>query len=136
MATNKEPRGIRNNNPGNIRYNGIDWRGLANPPSDGAFCIFASPRFGIRALGKLIRNYHFHYGIRTIKGIINRYAPASENDTNAYIEHMCKATGFDDSTQLDLENDDVVLALMRAIIHHENGEQPYSDDELRLGLKC
>lgn len=132
----KQPRGIRNNNPGNIRYNGIEWRGLAKPPSDGAFCLFTAPQFGIRALGKLIRNYHFYYGIRSIKGIINRFAPSSENNTTSYIRAVAKSTGFDESAQLDLEDDEVVVALMRAIIRHENGQQPYSDEDLRMGLKC
>ena len=132
----KQPRGIRNNNPGNIRYKGIEWRGLAKPPSDGAFCVFIAPQFGIRALGKLIRNYYFYYGIRSIKGIINRFAPSSENNSISYIQAVAKSTGFDESEQLDLEDDDVVVALMRAIIRHENGKQPYSDEELRMGLKC
>jgi hypothetical protein len=132
----KQPRGIRNNNPGNIRYNGIDWRGLANPPSDGVFCVFIAPQYGIRALAKVIRNYHFYYGIRSIKGIVNRFAPGTENNTAAYIDHVCKITGFDESIQLDLENDDIILALMRAIIIFENGQQPYTDDELKMGMKC
>jgi hypothetical protein len=130
------PRGLRNNNPGNIRYNGIEWQGLAKPPSDGAFCVFTAPQFGIRALGKLMRNYHFYYGIRSIRGIITRFAPDTENNTASYIQSVCKATGFDESEQLDVENDDVLLALMKAIIKHENGRQPYSDEDLRMGLTC
>ena len=67
---NKEPRGIRNNNPGNIKYNGINWAGLSIPPSDGVFCVFTEARYGLRALGKLLRNYNRYYGIRAINGII------------------------------------------------------------------
>lgn len=74
--------------------------------------------------------------IRSIKGIINRFAPSSENNTNSYIQAIAKSTGFDESAQLDLEDDEVVVALMRAIIRHENGQQPYSDEDLRMGLKC
>lgn len=133
---NKIPRGIRNNNPGNIRYTGTEWRGLATPPSDGAFCIFTHPAFGIRALGMVLRNYNRYHGIRTIKRIIARFAPSSENNTAAYVQSVCKAAGFDDSLQLDLENEAVLLSLIKAIIKHENGRQPYTDAELLEGIRC
>ena len=136
MANKEAPRGIRNNNPGNIRHTKTDWKGLANPPSDGAFCVFIAPQYGIRALSVLLRNYSRYYGIRTIKNIIARFAPATENQTDAYIRSVCKATGFDDSEQLDLEQDAVVIALMKAIIKHENGQQPYTDEQLQAGLQC
>lgn len=130
------PRGIRNNNPGNIRYNGIAWLGLAAPPSDGTFCVFTEAKFGIRALARILRNYNCHYGIRTISGIIARFAPSTENNTTAYIQAVCKATGFTDSQQLNLESDAVILSLMRAIIKVENGTQPYTEEELKAGLEC
>lgn len=136
MTKNKTPRGIRNNNPGNIRFANINWQGLATPPSDGEFCIFTEPKFGIRALAKLLRNYNRFYGIRTIKRIIARYAPSTENNTAAYIAAVCRAMECDDSTQLDMENDAVMLALIKAIIKHENGQQPYTDEELQEGITC
>lgn len=135
MENKKVPRGIRNNNPGNIRYNGIGWQGLAIPPTDGAFCVFTHPFYGLRALAKLLRNYYRFYGIRSIKRIIARFAPSAENDTSAYIQSVSKATGFDESLQLDLESEDVMLALMKAIINHENGCQPYSDEQILDGIK-
>ncbi|MDD4556520.1 MAG: structural protein [Alphaproteobacteria bacterium] len=136
MTNKKIPRGIRNNNPGNIRYNGTAWKGLATPPTDGAFCIFTHPEFGLRALAKLLRNYNRYYGIRTIKSIINRFAPDTENNTTAYIQSVCKATGFADYQQLDLEVESVLLPLMKAIIKHENGQQPYSDQQILESIKC
>ncbi|MFV0627299.1 MAG: structural protein [Alphaproteobacteria bacterium] len=136
MTNKKIPRGIRNNNPGNIRYNGIAWKGLETPPTDGAFCIFTHPEFGLRALAKLLRNYNRYYGIRTIKSIINRFAPDTENNTTAYIQSVCKATGFTDCQQLDLESEKVLLPLIKAIIKHENGQQPYSDQQILEGIKC
>lgn len=136
MANKPTPRGIRNNNPGNIRYNGTAWKGLATPPTDGAFCIFTSAKFGIRALATLLRNYNRFYGIRTIKSIITRFAPDTENNTAAYIASVCKATGFTDYAQLDLESADVLLPLIKAIIKHENGQQPYTDEQILEGIKC
>lgn len=136
MTNKKIPRGIRNNNPGNIRYNGTAWKGLATPPTDGAFCIFTHTEFGLRALAKLLRNYNRYYGIRTIKSIINRFAPDTENNTTAYVQSVCKATGFADYQQLDLEVESVLLPLMKAIIKHENGQQPYSDQQILESIKC
>jgi hypothetical protein len=133
---NKAPRGIRNNNPGNIRYNGIEWNGLANPPSDGAFCIFVAPRYGIRALATILRNYKRKYGICSVSGIINRFAPSTENDTAAYIRSVCAAVGCDADAKLDTENEAVLLPLVKAIIRHENGKQPYTDEQIQEGLRC
>ena len=130
------PRGIRNNNPGNIRYTGTAWQGLATPPSDGAFCVFCEPHFGLRALVKLLRNYNRYYALRTIHSIINRFAPSTENNTTAYIASVARATKFDAHTQLDLESGDVVFALVKAIIKHENGTNPYTDEEIRKAIEC
>ena len=134
--SNNLPRGVRNNNPGNIRYAGIDWLGLATPPSDGAFCIFTEPKFGIRALAVLLRNYKRKYGIDTIAGIINRFAPSNENNTEAYIRQVCKALGRGADESLDTESEVVLLPLMCAIIKHENGQQPYTDEQILEGIRC
>lgn len=133
---NNTPRGIRNNNPGNLRYNGIAWEGLAAPPSDGAFCIFIEARFGIRALAVLLRNYKRKYGICSVSGIINRFAPATENNTAAYIASVCKALACEADTALDTESEAVLLPLVKAIIRHENGQQPYTDEQILESFKC
>ncbi|MDD3669550.1 MAG: structural protein [Alphaproteobacteria bacterium] len=130
------PRGIRNHNPGNIRYNGTAWLGLANPPSDGAFCIFREPKFGIRALATILRNYKRKYGICSVSGIIARFAPSSENDTAAYIRSVCAAVGCGADTPLDTESEAVLLPLVKAIVRHENGRQPYIDEQIMEGLRC
>ena len=133
---NKEPRGIRNNNPGNIKYTGTAWLGLANPPHDGTFCVFTEAKYGIRALAKVLRNYNRYYGIRTIYRIIKRFAPATENQTDAYIKSVAASTGYDPHTQLNLESNAVLVKLMKAIIKHENGKQPYTDEEIEAAIQC
>jgi hypothetical protein len=133
---NDKPRGIRNNNPGNIRYNGTEWLGLANPSTDGAFCIFTEPTFGIRALAMILRNYKRKYDICTIEGIINRFAPSTENDTKAYIQSVCAACGRGADEPLDTENEVILRLLIKAIIKHENGQQPYTDEQIKAGLRC
>jgi hypothetical protein len=130
------PRGIRNNNPGNIRYNGIEWKGLADPPSDGSFGIFTAPRYGIRALATILRTYKRKYSICSVSGIINRFAPSTENDTAAYIRSVCSVLGCSADALLDTESEAVLLPLVKAIIRHENGQQPYTDEQITEGLKC
>ena len=130
------PRGIRNNNPGNIRYDGTPWRGLATPPTDGAFCVFIAPKYGIRALARVLKTYNDKYGICTIAGIVERYAPAAENDTEAYIASICTQTGLHADAELDLHSNDVLAELIKAIVRHENGQMPYTDAQITEGLQC
>lgn len=127
-------RGIRNNNPGNIRK-GEKWQGLAENQTDSSFLIFKSPEWGIRALCRILRNYQKKYGLRDIRSIINRYAPPAENDTNSYIYSVCLALGIKDYTPVNLSDNNVMLKLLKAIIRHENGEQPYSDEILLKGIE-
>src|SRR3569623_1819955 len=77
-------RGRRNNIPGIIRKTATDWRGEV-VGSDSAFETFATPEAGIRALAVLLRNYQRKYGLRTVRAIITRYAPPSENNTESYV---------------------------------------------------
>lgn len=91
---NQRPRGIRNNNPGNIRH-GANWHGL-NPDGrkiDPAFCVFTTSVAGIRALAKVLINYKRIHGLNTVRQIISRYAPPNENQTTAYIQSVAKQLG-------------------------------------------
>ncbi len=124
------PRGIRNNNPGNIDYNPINkWKGLnpKSPELDSRFCVFISPEYGIRALMVLLRNYEKKYGLNTVRQIINRWAPTHENNTSAYMEHVAKMMGVKINECLNLSNRDTLISLAKAIVTHENGVQPYAD---------
>lgn len=83
MNNNKFTRGIRNNNPANIRR-GSQWLGLRSEQTD-AFCQFTEMRYGIRALLVLLRTYRNKYDCVTLREIIHRYAPACENNTWEYL---------------------------------------------------
>uniref|UniRef100_UPI001FF0D158 structural protein n=1 Tax=Pantoea ananas TaxID=553 RepID=UPI001FF0D158 len=122
-------RGIRNNNPGNIRW-GDDWKGLVpeGQRSDKSFCQFKAPEFGIRAMIIILRTYQSKYGLKTITGIIKRWAPPNENDTQAYIRSVAQATGTDADKPIDLTDSRKLFPLLQAIIKHENGVQPYEYD--------
>lgn len=122
-------RGIRNNNPGNIRW-GDEWKGLVpeTQRTDKSFCQFKSAEYGIRAMIIILRNYQRKHGLSTISGIINRWAPTNENDTQAYINSVAKATGVDPDQRIDTSDSRFMMKLLQAIIQHENGDQPYGFD--------
>lgn len=122
-------RGIRNNNPGNIRW-GDEWKGLVpeTQRTDKSFCQFKSAEYGIRAMIIILRNYQRKHGLSTISGIINRWAPTNENDTQSYINSVAKATGVDPDQRIDTSDSRIMMKLLQAIIQHENGDQPYSFD--------
>ena len=126
-------RGLRNNNPGNIRYDGTAWEGLASPPSDGTFFVFTSPVYGIRAMARVLTNYVGLDGVApTVTGLISRWAPPSENDTASYIADVAGKLGVDPNTTLDLGS--YLPELVSAIIAHENFYDPYDPSLIVQGV--
>ena len=84
-------RGIRNNNPANIRH-GCTWRGLAEKQTDREFCQFVTMTWGLRALLVTLRTYVVKHHLHTVREIITRWAPPSDgNNTEKYIEFVEKA---------------------------------------------
>ena len=129
------PRGIRNNNPGNIRH-GAHWLGL-NPNGrniDSAFCVFESPVLGIRALAKVLINYKKIHGLNTVRQIVSRYAPPNENQTAAYIQTVAKQLEVYPDTKIDIEKRGVLTVFIKAVIRMENCIQPYSDETIQKGI--
>jgi len=128
-----KPRGIRLNNPGNIRH-GDDWRGMAPDQPDSDFVLFTDPRFGIRAMVRILKSYE-RRGIRTVSEIINTWAPPIENNTAAYVASVAGRMGVTPSTPVDLDNKDQVVELLQAIVLHENGQQPYNRATIEQGYE-
>ncbi len=131
-------RGIRNNNPGNIRKSAEQWQGLAQDQTDPAFFRFVSMPYGIRAMVKILRKYSASYGLDTVQGIINRWAPPSENDTGAYQRAVASNIGTTTTAHLSLDDPETMFRLVRAIISHENGAIAallISDDVVRQGIE-
>jgi hypothetical protein len=131
---NALPRGIRNRNPGNIRRSGDRWKGLAPLQSDPAFFVFETPLWGIRAMAVILRNYQRRHGLKSLARIIGRWAPASENDTAAYVAAVSKAMHVRPRAQLDLNDAASLSALIAAIIRHENGHQPYDLETIDMAI--
>lgn len=128
-----QPRGIRNNNPGNIERNGIAWQGMAaDQSSDSRFVVFESPEYGIRALGKVLDTYYYHHGLHTVAGMVSRYAPGSENDTESYIRSVADRLGVGAEEALSWPGQKA--AMVAAIIKHENGLQPYDLAMIDYGI--
>lgn len=126
-------RGIKNHNPGNIEA-GAPWQGLADPSSDGRFCIFKGPTWGIRAIARTLITYQDQHRIRTVRGIIKRWAPPSENDTRSYAKHVASKVGVEVGERIDVHDYATMRPLVEAIILHENGAQPYAAAQIDKGL--
>jgi hypothetical protein len=134
-AQQSGPRGIRNNNPGNIEK-GENWRGLAADQSgDDRFAVFSSPVWGIRAMARVLKNYYARYGLVTIRAVIARWAPASENNVDAYARSVAARVGVSPDARIAISSDAVLLRMVPAMIQHENGQQPYSQDLIAEGVR-
>lgn len=121
------PRGLRNNNPGNIVRTAEQWRGMSQDQStDSRFVVFDSPVWGLRALARILRKYNAA-GLLSVRDIINRWAPSTENDTGAYVAAVAQSVGVS-PTQPLLMTDDTLSRVMEAIVQHENGQQPYAPE--------
>ncbi|MEH6353827.1 structural protein [Pseudomonas sp. 3JA] len=135
------PRGIRNNNPGNIDYNPkTKWVGQLphDPAIEPRFCRFDRPENGIRALAKTLLTYSRKHGLNTAAAIIGRWAPASENNTAAYVrsvESALWAKGLGRSGPLDLQTPAILGCLVRSIMRHENGGYPYEESLVDDGVQ-
>lgn len=115
------PRGIRNNNPGNIDYSPVAsqrWRGTVG--SDGRFAVFDSAANGVRAIGGELKA-SIRKG-QSIRQAIHEWAPPVENDTDRYVSIVARAIGANPDALLKL---DMLPAAAGAIIRHENGINPY-----------
>lgn len=120
------PRGIRNNNPGNIDRTAEKWQGMAaDQSSDSRFVVFSAPVWGLRALAKVLLSYQRKHSLRTPAAIIGRWAPPVENDTGAYARQVAKALGVGVDDQIDLQRPEMLQRILPAIVQHENGQQPY-----------
>ena len=125
-------RGIRNKNPGNIKL-GTDWDGLAAEQTDPTFCIFDEAVMGIRALMRILLTYRFTHNKKNIDSIIRRWAPPSENDTEAYIKFVAKRMEIEPMAMID-NSIEAYLPLVKSIIQMENGMQPYDDELIVEGM--
>ncbi|MGE1612948.1 structural protein P5 [Pseudomonas monteilii] len=141
------PRGVRNNNPGNIDFNPRNaWQGqlgLEEGVAKPRFARFDHPENGIRALGKLLINYRGKdgmpgvggKGIDTVLETINRWAPSNENDTQAYASAVAKRLGVRPIDPINIKDPATLRGMVLSIIIHENGGNPYPDAIINEGVR-
>lgn len=115
-------RGLNNNNPGNIRHDGVKWRGEVVLSRDKAFKQFENMAWGYRAMFHLINNYSRLHGCDTVRKIISRWAPPQDNNhTEAYIAAVCKDARVTPDGTITTTNRDVMVPIIAAMARVENG---------------
>jgi len=122
------PRGLRNNNPGNIRNSSTVWQGEITPSKDKSFKQFTSMSYGYRAVIKLLQNYRKMHNLKTIAELINRWAPPTENKTSAYITRVCKEMQVPSTYVPDINDKATMCAMAAAISQVENGVPAVMED--------
>lgn len=118
------PRGIRNNNPLNIRKSKDKWKGLRAQQQDAAFCQFENMEWGWRAAFWLLtRTYYHTYRLFTIRTIIQKWAPPHENNTASYIANVSKLSGIGADEPIGIPSDQPARWMMlgAAMAIQENG---------------
>ena len=131
MSTDpKLPRGYRNNNPLNIRISSNAWKGKIKDNTDGAFEQFVSLPYGYRAALATMRTYIRKYGCNTVEKIINRWAPPTENNTDAYIKHVCQYADVAPQMTVALNDRDTLTKMAYAMSIIENGTKDKAGQNL------
>ena len=120
------PRGIRNNNPLNIRRSKDKWKGMRMQQTDPSFCQFETLEWGWRAAFYLLtRTYYHKYRLFTIRAIISKWAPPHENKTDAYINNVSRLTGIGPDEPIGIPSDKPSrwMAVGVAMAIQENGTE-------------
>ena len=127
------PRGIRNNNPLNIRRTQTTtwWGQKTEDLTDEAFCEFEEMKYCYRAAWLLLKRYFVKHGCTTIEKIISRWAPPSDNNhTDNYIDYVCEACGISRNLELShpADNPELWVMIIRSMAYMESGITPYDYD--------
>nr|WP_257214479.1 virion protein [Vibrio coralliilyticus] len=117
------PRGVRNNNPLNIRESEGDrteWKGESALDIDKSFEEFTHPVYGFRAAARILRSYE-RQGYKTLTQMIHRFAPPSENETDLYVKHVSQWSGIGANQLVDVNNQEQLAKLLHAMSRKEVG---------------
>ena len=128
--------GIRQNNPGNIRP-GAKFFGETGIGS--GYSTFQNPIYGGRALARLLSTYKNKHSIKNINSLVDRYAPSGDNTPASrknYKSYLAGKLGVSEETEIDLDDDNTKLALMKGIVEFENkNKNPYTDQDYNLMIQ-
>ncbi|SJN60085.1 hypothetical protein VR7878_03989 [Vibrio ruber DSM 16370] len=114
------PRGVRNNNPLNIRDSSNNWEGKSALNRDKEFEEFKHPVYGFRAGARIFRSYS-RQGYKTLSQMIYRFAPDNENDTALYVQQVSQWTGIAPNQTIDVNDNDQLAHLLYAMSRKEVG---------------
>lgn len=114
-------RGLRNNNPGNIRRSRVRYQGEVRPSRDTDFKEFETMAYGYRAMFVLLDTYSSRYGLHTIRSMLNRYAPPEENLTESYIRFVSDYSGILPNEMVDTRCQGDMIPIVSAMSRIENG---------------
>lgn len=117
-------RGMRNNNPGNIRLSATRFKGEVVPSQDDAFKQFSAPEYGYRAMFVLLDTYQRRYRLMTIREMISRYAPPAENFTDGYVRFVERRSGIGADERIDSRSSRDMVPVVAAMVEIENGVSP------------
>lgn len=117
-----DSRAVRNHNPLNIRKTSDKWQGLADVQSDKDFFKFRNDIYGFRAAFVILRNYEKFLKRLTIRNIITRWAPPSENATALYISFVSSFLGVPADAIITLDNKSFLCDFVRAMARFESGQ--------------
>lgn len=124
FETDSDIRSIRNNNPGNIDRTSTQWEGMAEEQTDSRFVTFESPEMGVRAMARTLNTYNTRYELDDIAGMVSRWAPPNENDTQAYIRFVSEKTGIPSNRKITLQdNPEEMKKVISAMIEMEGGQE-------------
>lgn len=150
QTARRPTRGVRNNNPGNIRrVKGVTWQGQSAEQTDAEFVAFTSAEYGVRALARTLLTYNKAHGLKSVRGIINRWAPPNgfangrsyKQNTSAYIDAVAVELGralgrtVNVDEALNVDAFAIMRPLVVAIIAHENAGYRYADKVIVEGLR-
>ncbi|HWP00042.1 MAG TPA: structural protein [Methylococcus sp.] len=117
----KMPRGLRNNNPGNLRISAVAWLGKRAVSHENEYETFIDMTHGVRAMAINAITAQSRHGCRTVRQLIQRWAPQHENDTWAYVMRVAHAIGVDPDEPIELRDRKTLVAFVWAVAAHENG---------------
>ncbi|MFC3227318.1 hypothetical protein ACFOGJ_08765 [Marinibaculum pumilum] len=95
---------------------------MAPQQTDGRFIQFSDVLWGIRAMARILRNYQRKHGLKTVREMIDRWAPPVENDTGSYARAVASGMGLRGPDEpVDLMQVETLADMIQAMVKHENG---------------
>ena len=134
-------RGLRNNNPLNIRHSSSCWKGMTKEQTDASFVTFESLAYGYRAAWRTLFTYFYRFVSEkkhfTVRNIISRWAPPTENNTEAYIRSVLQLSGIGGQERLlppdNVQSYSKLSRLIAAMTVIENGIRKEAVDNQAIG---